>query len=145
VSKRLDVLTAVKALVASALPGADLRGLANDAERPKRIPPDGLVIIRDGDPGEPNIDLSPPAYHYAHLIPIELASCQSAGDLRAIIDTMAAAIGAAVLADRTLGGLCDFLDVEALSIVDLIVAGGATQLGGQFNIIAQYSAPSPLG
>ncbi|OXS18851.1 acyl-CoA transferase, partial [Pseudomonas fluorescens] len=31
---------------------------------PERIPPEGLLTLRDGDPGEPELTLSPLAYHY---------------------------------------------------------------------------------
>ena len=30
---------------------------------PERIPPLGLMILRDGDPGEPGVTLSPLMYH----------------------------------------------------------------------------------
>ena len=30
---------------------------------PERIPPYGLMILRDGNPGEPGVTLSPLAYH----------------------------------------------------------------------------------
>jgi len=31
---------------------------------PERIPPGGLMILRDGNPGEPGVTLSPLMYHY---------------------------------------------------------------------------------
>jgi hypothetical protein len=38
---------------------------------PERVPPDGLLILRDGDPGEPAVTMSPLAYHYQHRAEIE--------------------------------------------------------------------------
>ncbi len=33
---------------------------------PERIPPAGLIILRDGQPGEPEVTLSPLRYHFQH-------------------------------------------------------------------------------
>jgi len=38
---------------------------------PERVPTDGLLILRDGEPGEPDVTLSPLAYHYQHRAEIE--------------------------------------------------------------------------
>jgi hypothetical protein len=55
-SKREQVLDAIVALITAAVPEAKVeRNLA----KPERIPSSGLVIIRNGDPGEPEITPSP--------------------------------------------------------------------------------------
>lgn len=46
----------------SALPPTALRGEV----LPERVPAEGLLILRDGDPGEPEVTLSPLRYHYQH-------------------------------------------------------------------------------
>ena len=43
----------------SALPATALRGEV----LPERVPTEGLLIPRDGEPGEPVVTLSPLAYH----------------------------------------------------------------------------------
>lgn len=60
-SKREQVLDAIKALVAAALPDADVK---RNLAKADRIPPGGLVIVRDGDPGDPEVMLSPLLYIY---------------------------------------------------------------------------------
>lgn len=40
-----------------------------DEVLPERIPAAGLIILRDGQPGEPEVTLSPLRYHYQHRIP----------------------------------------------------------------------------
>jgi len=144
-SKRAQVPAAIKAIAVAALPGADVVGLTDDADRPRRIPANGLVIVRDGDPGEAEVDLSPPLYHFEHEIQIELAAYRADTPLRERLGIMAGAIGAGIAADRTLGGLCTYVDFGPLEIVDIIEAGGATQLGGMFTVTASYSTPNPLG
>ena len=141
-SKRETVLAAVKSLVAAALPGAEVKRNLVKAER---IPPGGLVVLRDGDPGEPEVSLSPPVYVYSHRIPLEIAAYESATLTREqVVDVMLGAIGAAVMANRTLGGLCDWIEAEA-PVTDDIEALGA--LPGRFAdlaILAVYATADPL-
>lgn len=49
------------------LPATALRGEA----LPERVPAAGLLILRDGEPGEPEVTLSPLRYHYQHRAEIE--------------------------------------------------------------------------
>jgi hypothetical protein len=141
-SKRETVFAAVKSLVAAALPGAEVKRNLAKAER---ISPGGLVVIRDGDPGEPEVSLSPLTYLYSHRIPLEIAAYESATLTREqVLDAMLGAIGAAVMANRTLGGLCDWIEAEA-PVTDDIEALGA--LPGRFAdlaILVVYATTDPL-
>ena len=56
---RETILAALDARL-SALPAAALRGEV----LPERVPAEGLLILRDGDLGEPEVTLSPLCYHY---------------------------------------------------------------------------------
>ena len=141
-SKREQVLEAIKALVASALPSAEVK---RNLDKPERIPPGGLVIVRDGDPGEPEVLLSPLTYIYEHRVPIEVAASASATLTREqALDQMLAAIGEAVAADRTLGGLCEFLETEAPTSDDLETAGAISGRWADAAIIASYATANPL-
>lgn len=51
----------------SALSATALRGDV----LPERVPAAGLLILRDGEPGEPEVTLSPLRYHYQHRAEIE--------------------------------------------------------------------------
>ena len=105
------------------LPLSRSRGRRN-AAKPERIPAGGLVIIRDGDPGDPEVHLSPLTYIYTHRIPVEVAVLAAAPLSRERSWTrLSSAIGEAVEANRTLGGLCDFLEPEAPSTDDLEATG----------------------
>ena len=141
-SRREAVLEAVLTLLAAALPGAEVK---RNLDKPERIPPGGLVIVRDGDPGEPDTLLSPLTYVYAHRIPIEVAAFASASLTREqVIDQMLAAIGMAIEADRTLGGLCDFIEAEAPVSDDVETAGALSGRWADMAIIATYGTPNPL-
>jgi hypothetical protein len=135
-SAREQVLQALEALVRAALPGADV---ARSRTATVRLGPGGAVTLFDGDPGEPEIDLSPLTYNYAHTIPLAFA----AGDATSV-DAMQRAVGAAVEADRSLGGLCQFLETTAPDGEALDVAGAESAAQSSAAIVAHYSTRSPL-
>jgi hypothetical protein len=97
---RETILTALHARLLT-LPATALRGDV----LPERVPDAGLLILRDGEPGEPEVTLSPLSYHYQHRAEIE-AVVQGA-DRDVLFDTLTASIGTVLAADRTLGGLCE--------------------------------------
>jgi hypothetical protein len=141
-SKRETVIAAVKALVAAALPGAEVKRNLVKAER---IPPGGLVVLRDGDPGEPKVSLSPLTYLYSHRIPLEIAAYESASFTREqALDAMTGAIGATVIANRTLGGLCDWIEAEAPMTGDVEALGALPGRFADLAIIAVYATTDPL-
>lgn len=141
-SRREQVIEAVKALVVDALPNADVK---RNLAKPERIAPGGLAVVRDGDPGEPEVLLSPLIYVYTHRIPIEVAAYESASRPREdVLDEMLGAIGNTVRADRTLGGLCDFLEVEAPTPADLETLGAAPARFAEIAVVAVYGTADPL-
>jgi hypothetical protein len=137
-TSRETILVALHARL-SALPAASLRGDV----LPERIPTEGLLILRDGEPGEPEVTLSPLRYHYQHRAEIE-AVVQGA-DLDVAFDTLCAEIGAALAADRTLGGLCDWIEGEAPQPLDLPVEGAASLKAAVIRVSLFYSTSDPLG
>lgn len=139
-SKRFDVGVALKALIEAALPNSKVRGMEPDEAKPSSVDDFGLVVVRSGDPGTPDIDLSPPTYWYEHQFPIEIAA-----RTREQLDTMMVAIGNAIIADRFLGGLCTYLDAEAPVDGEMQTVGAAALSWADFTIIATYSTTSPLG
>jgi hypothetical protein len=123
----------------SALPATALRGEV----LPERVPAAGLLILRDGEPGEPEVTLSPLRYHYQHRAEIEAVVQGASRDTA--FDTLCTSIGAALAADRTLGGLCDWVEAEAPQSVDLPVDGAASLKAAVIPVILHYSVSDPLG
>jgi hypothetical protein len=113
-----------------------------NAVLPERIPPDGLIILRDGDPGEPEVTLSPLRYHYQHRAELEVVVHGT--DRDATFDILITSIGTAVETDRTLGGLCDWVEAEAPAPVDLPVEGAASLKAAVITVVLHYSVPDPL-
>ena len=83
---RETILAALHARL-SALPATALRGEV----LPERVPAGGLLILRDGEPGEPEVTLSPLRYHYQHRAEIEDAL--KAGTLPAVVATSSLELG----------------------------------------------------
>jgi len=106
------------------------------------VPAEGLLILRDGEPGDPEVTLSPLAYHYQHRAEIE-AVIQGA-DRDAAFDTLCASIGAALAANRTLGGLCDWVEAEAPRPVDLPVEGAASLKAATIAVVLHYTTNDTL-
>ena len=135
---RETILAALHARL-SALPATALRSEV----LPERVSSTGLLILRDGEPGEPEVTLSPLAYHYQHRAEIEAVVQGDARD--AAFDALTASIGTALSADRTLGGLCDWVEAEAPRPVDLPVEGAATLKAAVIVVVLHYSTSDPIG
>ena len=135
---RENILDALHARL-SALSATNLRGEV----LPERVPAGGLLILRDGEPGEPEVTLSPLTYHYQHRAEIE-AVVQGA-DRDGSFDTLCASIGTAIATDRSLGGLCDWVEAEAPESVDLPVEGAASLKAAVIKVSLFYSTSDPLG
>lgn len=138
-SHRLEVLRALVLLAKKAMPAADVYGLEDDADAPMRVGPGGQVVIRSGNPGEPETDLSPLRYHYDHRIPVEIIAPSEA-----MADAMMVAFGEAIEADRQLGGLCSWIEPIAPETEDVVVDAAAPQRGADLAVIASYTTTNPL-
>ncbi len=68
-SKAEQVLEAVKALLVT-VPGAKIE---RNTAVPEKVPTSGLIVLRDGDPGEPETALGGfGGVYYSHGIEVEL-------------------------------------------------------------------------
>ena len=114
-----------------------------DEVLPERIPAAGLIILRDGQPGEPEVTLSPLRYHYQHRAELEVVVQAGTGRASAF-DDLITAIGAALEADWTLGGLCDWVEPEAPASVDLPVEGAAALKAAVITVVLHYTTTGPL-
>ena len=137
-TSRETVLTALHARL-QPLAALTLR----DEVLPERIPAAGLIILRDGQPGEAEVTLSPLRYHYQHRAELEVV-VQAGTGRASTFDDLIAAIGAALEADRTLGGLCDWIEPEAPASVDLPIEGAAALKAAVITIVLHYTTTGPV-
>ena len=87
------------------------------------------------------MSLSPLTYHYQHRAEVEVVvqGC----DRDQAFDALCALIGQALHKDRTLGGLCDWLEVEAPQPVDLGIEGGASIKAATIPVVLHYACQDP--
>ena len=137
-SIRETVLTALHARLQT-LAAPVLRGEV----LPERIPTSGLIILRDGKPGDPEVTLSPLTYFFEHRAELEVV-IQAGTGRDALFDALTASIGTALAVDRTLGGLCDWVEAEAPEPVDLPIEGAAALKAAVIIAMLHYASPDPL-
>ena len=114
-----------------------------DEVLPERIPAAGLITLRDGQPGEPEVTLSPLRYHYQHRAELEVV-VQAPNGRASAFDDLITTIGTALEADRTLGGICDWVEPEAPASVDLLVEGAAALKAAVVTVVLHYTTNGPL-
>ena len=139
---RETILQALLAALQTVPAATVLRG----AVLPERIPAGGLLILRDGDPGTPEVTLSPLQYHYEHRAEIEVivqGKTPAARDVA--FDMLLAELATAITSDRTLGGLCNWVEAEAPEPVDLPVEGAEALKAAIVPVILTYTMVDPLG
>jgi len=101
----------------------------------------GLVVIRDGESGEPEITMSPIEYHYEHQIQLEAFAVGI--DLDLALDTLLGRIANLVEADKTLGGAVESLYLTAPNF-DLTVDSSIRCKAAGINVVVFFSTFSPL-
>lgn len=143
-SKREAVLTALHAALIGGVQSAPGRMVLRSVVLPERIPANGLLILRDGTPGEPEVTMSPLTYHYQHEAELELFLAGDGPVTIPAFDTMAGLVGTTLAANRTLGGLCDWAEPSAPEPTDLPVDGGVPIRAAVITITLHYSTPDPL-
>lgn len=126
---------------------AEFRVTLTDLRRndvlPTKIASGGLVILRDGEPGEPEHSFSPLLYHYEHRAQVEVF-VQAGSERETLFDDLCRRVGAAVVADRTLGGLCDWVEAEAPAPDDTPVDGAPVYRAAVIGILLHYAVSDPL-
>jgi len=145
-SRREDILTALLAQIRATFAGdVDLSRaeVLRGEVLPVEIPRDGLVILRDGDPGEPEVLMSPLTWCYQHRAEVELL-VQAGADRDRLLDMLASGLGRAIAFDRTLGGLCDWIEGGAPVATDLPGEGSETIKGATVAVVLHYCIVDPL-
>lgn len=112
---------------------------------PRRIPAGGQVIVRDGDPGDPEVLFSPTLYVYSHMAQVDVLfeeGDQTARD--AGFDALKTAIGEALESDRTLGGVVDHVAAQAPSPLEIVAEGVEAIKAATLKIELTYETSDPL-
>jgi len=93
---------------------------------PQRLPPGGLVVLRDGETVEETAILSPLAWAIEHRAEVEVTVAGPTPAARnALLDALLVDVAAAVTADRTLGGAVEWAQPGAPASEDVEFEGAA--------------------
>ncbi len=140
-SRREQILAVLAAVLAGQL-AAPVR---RNEVLPEKVPAVGLVILRDGEPGEPDITLNPRTEFYAHRVELEVyVPRDPSGGGEAALDQLLGAIGAALRVDETLGGLAENLTPSAPETGALALEGAPPMLTARIIVTIEYLVSDPL-
>ncbi len=142
-SKPEQVLEAIKGLLMT-VPNAKVE---RNTVVPEKIPAGGLIVLRDGDPGEPDTALGGfGGVYYSHDVEIELYVEEGNAMARdAAFDTLVQAVGAVLETDPTLGGLAFGMTYGRPEVDTEAVAGAPAIKTGTITVTVEYETDSPLG
>jgi hypothetical protein len=140
-SRREQVLAAIVQRLRAALPATVRRSEA----LPERVPAEGLVILRDGDPGEPDVTLNPRTKFYSHRVELEaLVTRAPDGSDETTLDTLIEDVAAALAIDPSFGGLAENLTFGPPETGVLVIEGAAPVLAARLIATIEYLVSDPL-
>jgi hypothetical protein len=107
---------------------------------PQRLPPGGLVVVRDGETVEETAILSPHAWAVEHRAEVEVVAANGA-----TLDALLVDIAAAIAGDRILGGAVEWAQPGAPSFDDAETEGAAATRAASVPVTLSFTvAGSPL-
>ncbi len=142
-SKTEQILEALKGLLQS-VPGAKVE---RNTTLPEKIPAGGLIVLRDGDPGEPEQALGGfGSAYYGHRVEIEVYVADGDDAARdAAFDVLLQEIGSALEDDPTLGGVAFGMTYGRPSVDVEAVDGAAAIKTATLAVVVDYETDTPLG
>ena len=113
---------------------------------PQRLPPGGLVVIRDGETVEETAILSPLAWAIEHRAEVEVTVAGATPAARnAQLDALLVAIAAAITADHSLSGAVEWAQPGAPDFEDVEFEGAAAARAASVPVTLFFTvAGSPL-
>jgi hypothetical protein len=141
-SKAEQVLEAVKALL-EMVPGT---AVERNSVLPEKVPAGGLIILRDGDPGEPEQALGGFVNtYYQHAVEVEVYVEEGDAAARDVaFDALLQQIGVALKADPTLDGLAFGLTYGRPEPTIEAVAGAPAIKSATLTVTIDYDTDAPL-
>ncbi|MGH6899386.1 MAG: acyl-CoA transferase [Geminicoccaceae bacterium] len=141
-SKAEQVLDALKALLET-VPDAVIQ---RNSVLPEKVPAGGLIILRDGDPGEPEQALGGfGSTYYQHAVEVEVyVEDGDAGARDAAFDALLQQIGAALEPDATLDGLAFGLTYGRPEPSIEAVAGAPAIKTATLTVTVNYETSAPF-
>ena len=130
----------------SVLSGINGATVERNSVLPEKIPAGGLIILRDGDPGEPEQALGGfGSTYYQHAVEVEVYVEEGDAAARdAAFDALLQQIGEALEMDPTLGGLAFGLTYGRPEPTIEAVAGAPAIKRATLTVTVDYETDAPL-
>jgi hypothetical protein len=110
---------------------------------PQRIPPGGLVVVRDGETLSETAMFSPLAWAIEHGAEVEIVVAGATpADRDAALDDLLSAVGAAVAGDRTLGDAVEWAGPGTPRFEDIVIEGAAASRAALITVTLAFTAPA---
>jgi hypothetical protein len=141
-SKAEQVLETLRTLLATVADAV----VERNSVLPEKIPDGGLIILRDGDPGEPEQALGGfGSTYYQHAVEIEVYVEEGDAVARdAAFDALLQQVGTALEADPALGGLIFGLTYGRPEPAIEAVAGAPAIKSATLTVTVDYESDAPL-
>jgi hypothetical protein len=141
-SKPEQVLEALKALLETSADAV----VERNSVLPEKIPDGGLIILRDGDPGDPEQALGGLGNaYYQHSVEVEVYVEEGDAAARdAAFDDLLQQIGSALESDPTLGGLAFGMTYGRPQPAIEAVAGAPAIKSATLSVTVDYETSAPL-
>lgn len=112
---------------------------------PQVISETGIVMLRDGKQGEPEIILSPPICIFKHEAEVEvIVQAVKPEDRDTKLDEILEQIGVLLSSDMTLHGLTDYIYPKPPEIIDEYIEGAPTMKAAVIPVVLEYSTTNAL-
>ena len=113
-------------------------------DKPQKVE-SGMIIMRDGASEEPEVLLSPLTYIYQHLVNIEvMVQDANSANRDSELDALLSAIGTIITANRSLGGLAEWVEANAPAFIQEPIEGAPTVKMAQLSIMVRFVTNDPL-
>ena len=146
-SVRETAIAALHSRLVTALAGRNPAPLVLRGETiPQRIPPGGMVVVRDGETVEETPILSPLAWQIEHRAEVEITVGGATPAARnALLDALLVDIATAITVNRTLGGAVEWAQPGSASFEDVEFEGAAAARAAAIPVTLWFTvAGSPL-
>lgn len=139
-SKREDVLNALfEKLKALGVP------ICRNEVLPQKIPPEGMVFLRDGNMGEPEVLLSPPLFIYQHAVELEvIVQDAKPAERDVVLDQILVKIGGLLDDNPTLGGAVDYLHLGSPDFILEAIEGASAFKAAVVPVVLEYASKTSL-
>lgn len=140
---RVGALAALETRIKTALQAAHIGFYRNPANAVDATE-DGVVIMTDGMPGEPEVILSPRRYSWDHEVEFEITAMGD--DRSATVEAIIALFEPALSLDRTFAGAADYAAIDsAPEFSEYDVDGGQTERSAVLRVTLCYVTASGAG